>query len=64
MKITSLKKEDAKMKTNNMGLKKDEAFQRHKDLKQEINTIIRNINLKFDFKNFTIEKLQPLEKVS
>ena len=64
MKITSLKKEDAKMKTNNMGLKKDEAFQRHKDLKQEINTIIRNINIKFDFKNFTIEKLQPLEKVS
>ena len=64
MKITSVKKENEKIKVNNLGLRKDEAFQRYKDLRQEINTLIRKINMKFDFKNFTKETLQPLEEVS
>ena len=65
MKRPSLKKEEIKIQTQkNIGIKKDETFQRHKDLKQEINTLIRNINMKFDFKNFTKEKLFPLETVN
>ena len=65
MKRPSLKKEEIKIPTpKNIGIKKDETFQRHKDLKQEINALIRNINMKFDFKNFTKEKLFPLEKVN
>jgi len=65
MKRPSLNKEEIKIQVqNNIGIKKDEAFQNHKDLKQEINTIIRNINMKLDFKNITKEKLQPLEIVN
>jgi hypothetical protein len=65
MKRPSLNKEEIKIQVqNNIGIKKDEAFQKHKDLKQEINTIIRNINMKLDFKNITKEKLQPLEIVN
>ena len=65
MKRPSLKKEEIKIQAQkNIGIKKDETFQRHKDLKQEINALIRNINMKFDFKNFIKEKLFPLETVN
>ena len=65
MKRPSLKKEEIKIQTQkNIRIKKDETFQKHKDLKHEINTLIRNINMKFDFKNFTKEKLQPLDLVN
>ena len=43
--------------------KGDENIQKYKDLKHEVNTIIRNINIKFDFRIFTYEELQHLETV-
>ena len=43
---------------------KDDNIQKYNELNQEINKIIRTINMQFNFKNFTKEKLQPLEQVS
>ena len=43
---------------------KDENIPKYNELNQEINKLIRTINMQFDFKNFTKAKLQPLEKVS
>lgn len=51
-------------KNNNNKLKKDESYQQYRDFKHEINTIVRNINIKFNFQDFTKENLQPLEVVS
>lgn len=44
-------------------LRRDESFERFRDLKFQINTVIRNITSKFNFENYTNEKLQPLEIV-
>ena len=43
---------------------KDDNIQKYNELNQEINKIVRTINMQFNFKNFTKEKLQPLEQVS
>jgi hypothetical protein len=51
-------------KNNNNKLRKDESYQQYRDFKHEINTIVRNINIKFKFQDFTKENLQPLEVVS
>jgi hypothetical protein len=51
-------------KNNNNKLRKDESYQQYRDFKHEINTIVRNINIKFNFQDFTKENLQPLEVVS
>ena len=51
-------------KNNNNKLRKDESYQQYRDFKDEINTIVRNINIKFNFQDFTKENLQPLEVVS
>ena len=51
-------------KNNNNKLRKDESYQQYRDFKHEINTIVRNINIKFNFQDFTKENLQPLEIVS
>ena len=51
-------------KNNNNKLRKDESYQQYRDFKHEINTIVRNINIKFVFQDFTKENLQPLEVVS
>ena len=42
----------------------DDNLSKYNDLNQEINKIIRTINMQFDFKNFKKEKLQSLEVVS
>jgi len=51
-------------KNNNNKLRKDESYQQYRDFKHEINTIVRNINIKFKFQDFTKENLQQLELVS
>jgi len=51
-------------KNNNNKLRKDESYQQYRDFKHEINTIVRNINIKFNFQDFTKENLQQLEVVS
>ena len=51
-------------KNNNNKLRKDESYQQYRDFKHEINTIVRNINIKFNFQDYTKENLQPLEVVS
>ena len=43
---------------------KDENIQKYNELNQEINKIVRTINMQFNFKNYTKEKLQSLEQVS
>ena len=42
----------------------DDNLSKYNELNQEINKIIRTINIQFDFKNFKKEKLQSLEVVS
>lgn len=65
MKNFSILKEVVKNeKNNNNKLRKDESYQQYRDFKHEINTIVRNINIKFKFQDFTKENLQPLEVVS
>ena len=65
MKNFSILKEVVKNeKNNNNKLRKDESYQQYRDFKHEINTIVRNINIKFNFQDFTKENLQPLEVVS
>ena len=44
--------------------KKNDNIQKYNELNQEINKLIRTINMQFDFKKFTKESLKPLEKVS
>ena len=39
-------------------------YRKISNLNADINIILRNINLSFDFKDFVKSKLQPLEKVS
>jgi len=63
MKIHTSKKELPNIYKKKIVVRKDES-QKYKDLKHELNTIIRNINIKFNFQNFSKEKLQPLEIVS
>ena len=43
---------------------KDENIPKYNELNQDINKLIRTINMQFDFKNFKKEKLVSLEKVS
>ena len=43
---------------------KDENIPKYNELNQEINKLIRTINMQFDFKTFKKEKLQSLERVS
>ena len=39
-------------------------YRKINNLNSDVNKILRNINLLFDFKKFEKNKLQPLEKVS
>ena len=51
---------------NNNGIKRTQTnmiISKYNDLNRDISKIIRTINLLFDFKTFTKEKLQPLESV-
>ena len=43
---------------------KDENIPKYNELNQDINKLIRTINMQFDFKNFKKEKLVSLENVS
>jgi hypothetical protein len=58
-----MKKELEKNHKRNSYNKIDDNIQKYKNLKHEINSIIRNINIKFNFTKFTKEELQPLETV-
>lgn len=44
--------------------KKDDNIQKYNELNQEINKLVRTINMQFNFKKFTKENLKPLEGVS
>ena len=48
---------------NKIILRKDEVYQKYLDIKRQINSVKRNIDNKFNFTDFSQEKLQPLEKV-
>ena len=68
MRRASLVMEKKKNKTS-VSLKtsqrqKDENIPKYNELNQDINKLIRTINMQFDFKNFKKEKLVSLEKVS
>ena len=43
---------------------KDENIPKYNELNQDINKLIRTINMQFDFKNFKKEKLISLKEVS
>ena len=63
MQITTIKKEFPKIYKKKIVVKKDES-QKYKDYKHQLNTIIRNININFNFQNFSKDKLQQNEIVS
>lgn len=63
MKINTSNKEVPNIYKKKIVVRKDES-QKYKDLKHELNTIIRNINIKFNFQNYSKEKLQSIEIVS
>ena len=63
MKIKTSNKEVPNIYKKKIVVRKDES-QKYKDLKHELNTIIRNINIKFNFQNYSKEKLQSIEIVS
>ena len=48
---------------NKIILRKDEVYQKYLDIKRQINSVKRNINNKFNFTDFSQEKLLPLEIV-
>lgn len=63
MQITTIKKEFPKIYKKKIVVKKDES-QKYKDYKHQLNTTIRNININFNFQNFSKDKLQQIEIVS
>ena len=68
MRRASLVMEKKKNKTS-VSLKtsqrqKDENIPKYNELNQDINKLIRTINMQFDFKNFKKEKLISLKEVS
>ena len=64
IKRLSAQYQERKLDLKYIGLRNDETFKQFINLKQNINRIIRNININLDFNNLTGESSQRLEKVN
>ena len=54
---------ERKLDIKYIGIRNDATFKIYLNLKQEINKVIRNINLNLDFDKVSNESLQPLQNV-
>ena len=64
IKRLSAQYQERKLDLKYIGLRNDETFKQFINLKQNINRIIRNININLELNNLTSENLQRLEKVN